>query len=63
MPGVPIAMPSDTVMVLKIRLLPPAPSAAAAAAVARPSRCTLHGVMFDQVLAMPIEGFSKSAST
>ena len=37
--------------------------AAAAAAVARPSRCMLLGVMFDQVVAMPTDGLSKSAST
>jgi hypothetical protein len=34
MPGVPIEMPSDTVIVPKIVLLPPASSAQAAAAVA-----------------------------
>ena len=62
MPGEPIEIPSETVIVLKMRLMAPAPSAASAAALARPSRCTLHGVMFDQVLAMPIEGFSKSPS-
>ena len=62
MPGEPIEMPSETVMVLNCRLLPPAASAPAAAAVARPSRWTLQGVMFDQVEAMPIEGRVKSAS-
>ena len=63
MPGEPIEMPSETVIVLKMRLLPPASSAPPAAAVARPSMCTLHGVMFDQVLATPIDGLAKSASS
>ncbi len=44
MPSEPIEMPSDTVMVLKITALAPAPSAPAAAALANWSMCMLQGV-------------------
>ncbi len=44
MPSVPIEMPSDTVMVLKITALPPAAFAPSAACRASSSMCTLHGV-------------------
>ena len=44
MPSVPIEMPSDTVMVLKITAFPPAALAPAAAWRASSSMWTLHGV-------------------
>ena len=62
MPGVPFAMPSETVIVLKSTLFAPAPSAPAPAWRARPSMCMLHGVTMFQVEAMPTCGFAKSAS-
>ena len=49
MPSVPIEMPSETVMVLKIEALPPAPFTPSAAWRARTSMCTLHGVTWLQV--------------
>ena len=60
-PSVPIEMPSDTVMVLKITALPPAAFAPAAACRASSSMCTLHGVTWLQVEQMPICGLAKSA--
>src|SRR5690606_6787295 len=62
MPSVPLAMPSEMVMVLKITPLPPAASAPRAASSARPLMCMLHGVTLLQVEAMPICGFLKSSS-
>ncbi len=62
MPGAPLEMPSDTVIVPKVVLLPPEESTAAAAALANLSMCILHGVRLLQVEAMPIAGFLKSAS-
>ncbi len=62
MPGVPIEMPSDTVIVLNSTLFAPAPSTPAAASRASSPMCMLHGVRFDQVEATPIWGFAKSAS-
>jgi hypothetical protein len=63
MPGVPIEMPSDTVMVPNVVLLPPAASAPFAAASASLSMCMLHGVRLLHVEAMPTCGFLKSRST
>src|SRR5882672_5514035 len=63
MPGDPIEIPSDTVIVLKVTLLPPARSAASAAILARPSICMLQGVRLLQVEAMPTWGLRKSSST
>ncbi len=62
MPGVPLAMPSETVIVLNRTLLPPAPSAPAPACLASPSMCMLHGVTMLQVEAMPTCGLAKSSS-
>jgi hypothetical protein len=62
MPGAPFEMPSDTVIVPKVVLLPPALSTAAAAARASLSMCMLQGVRLLQVEATPIAGFLKSAS-
>ena len=59
-PSVPIEMPSEMVMVLKMMDLPPASSAPAAASRARRSMCMLHGVTMLQVEAMPIWVFLKS---
>src|ERR1700747_2769406 len=61
-PGVPIEIPSDTVIVLKRTLSPPAPSTPAAAALASAPMCTLHGVRLAQVEATPIWGLGKSSS-
>ena len=61
MPSVPIEMPSEMVMVLKISALPPAAFALAAASRARPSMWMLHGVTWLQVDAMPICDFLKSS--
>ena len=62
MPGVPIEMPSDTVIVLNKTPFAPAASAPWAASRARPSMCMLHGVTMLQVDAMPICGLLKSSS-
>src|SRR5580693_2993850 len=62
MPGVPMLMPSDTVMVPKMMDFPPAASAPAAVARASWSMCMLQGVTMLQVEAMPTMGFAKSAS-
>jgi hypothetical protein len=62
MPGAPLEMPSETVIVPNVVLLPPDLSTAAAAARASLSMCILHGVRLLQVDAMPIAGFLKSAS-
>ena len=61
MPGVPMEMPSDTVMVLKTTLFAPASSAPMAAASASASMCMLQGVTMLQVEAIPICGLSKSS--
>ncbi len=63
MPGVPIEMPSDTVMVPNVVLLPPAALAPFAAASASLSMCMLQGVRLLQVEAMPTCGFLKSRSS
>ena len=62
MPGVPMLMPSETVMVPKMTPLPPAALAPASASRARASMCILQGVTIDQVEAMPTIGFLKSSS-
>src|SRR5580658_1092409 len=62
MPGVPIEMPSDTVMVLNSTLLPPAASTPAAASRASSPMCMLQGVTLLQVEATPICGLAKSSS-
>ena len=61
-PSVPLAMPSDTVMVLNVRLLPPASSAPAADSSASWLMCILQGVRLLQVEAIPIWGLRKSSS-
>jgi hypothetical protein len=63
MPSVPIDMPSEMVMVLKITALPLAWLAPSAAFSASLSMCMLQGVTMLQVEAMPIWGFLKSASS
>ena len=60
MPSLPMEMPSEMVMVLKIRLLAPAASAPSAAWRARPSMWMLQGVTWLQVEAMPTWLFWKS---
>src|SRR5215203_4051098 len=62
MPGVPMLMPSETVMVPKMMALPPAAFAPASDSRARASMCMLQGVTIDQVDAIPTMGFLKSAS-
>ncbi len=62
MPGVPIEMPSETVMVPNVIALAPAASTPPAASRASSSMCILQGVMLLHVDAMPTCGFSKSAS-
>ena len=57
MPGVPMEIPSETVIVLNTTPLPPAASADCAASCASPSMCMLQGVTMLQVDAMPICGF------
>src|SRR5260370_24796080 len=61
MPSVPMDMPSETVMVLKIMDLPPAALAPASASRASWSRRMLHGVTMLQAEAMPIRGLEKSS--
>src|ERR1700720_1732092 len=56
-------MPSETVIVLKVIALAPAPSAPLATKRASSSMCTLQGVKLLQVEATPIWGLSKSVST
>src|ERR1700685_2835913 len=62
MPGVPIAMPSATVMVPKVSAFAPCASTPAAAHVASSSICMLQGVKLLQVDAIPTCGLSKSPS-
>src|SRR5450755_4654117 len=62
MPGVPIEIPSETVMVLKVIALAPARSAPAATRRASSSICILQGVKLLHVEATPTWGFSKSSS-
>src|SRR3954471_18144119 len=62
MPGVPMLMPSETVIVPKIIALPPAALAPASASMASLSMCMLHGVTMLQREAMPMTGFLKSSS-
>jgi hypothetical protein len=61
MPSVPIEMPSEMVMVLKITPLPPAASTPLRDSIASLSMWTLHGVTSLQVEAIPICGFEKSS--
>src|SRR5699024_11478732 len=63
MPSVPIEIPSETVMVLKINGEAPASLIPRLDARARPSTCILQGVTALQVLATPIIGVSKSSSS
>src|ERR1041384_2370213 len=62
MPGEPIEMPSETVMVLNNTPFPPAASAPVIASEARSLMCMLQGVRLAHVEATPICGFAKSAS-
>src|SRR6266536_2524242 len=62
MPGVPMLMPSETVMVPKMIALPPAAFAPASASRASLSMCMLQGVTMLHVEAMPMMGFLKSSS-
>ena len=59
-PGVPIDIPSDTVMVLKIIDLPPLVLTPLEATSANLLICILHGVTMAQVEAIPIIGLLKS---
>ncbi len=56
-PSVPMEIPSEMVIVLKITALPPASFAPAAASRASSSICALQGVTWLQVEAIPIWGF------
>jgi hypothetical protein len=60
-PSVPIEMPSDTVMVLKMMALPPAALTPPSASRASWSMCILHGVTMLQVDAMPTMSLEKSS--
>ena len=61
MPCVPMDIPSDTVMVLKRTPLHPEASIEFSTRSANSLMCMLQGVTFDQVDAMPTNGFEKSA--
>ena len=61
-PSVPIEMPSEMVIVLKIVALPPALSIPSAASRASWSMCILQGVTMLQVDATPTCGLEKSLS-
>ena len=60
-PSVPIEIPSEMVMVLKMMPFPPAASTPLADSMASLSMWTLHGVTWLQVEAMPICGLVKSS--
>ena len=60
-PSVPIEMPSEIVMVLKITDFPPAASTPLADSLASLSMWTLQGVTWLQVEATPIWTFAKSS--
>src|ERR1043165_115227 len=62
MPGVPMLMPSETVIVPKMIALPPAALAPDSASMASLSMCMLQGVTMLQSDAMPMTGFLKSSS-
>src|SRR5690606_13296437 len=62
MASVPLAIPSEMVIVLKMTALLPFRSTPSAASSARPLMCMLQGVTMLQVEAIPIWGFWKSAS-
>src|SRR5215213_9671285 len=62
MPGVPMLMPSETVIVPKMIALPPAALAPASASRASLSMCMLQGVTMLHSDAMPMMGFLKSSS-
>jgi hypothetical protein len=61
-PSVPIEIPSEIVMVLKIIAFPPALSMPSADSRARPSMCMLQGVTMLQVEATPTSDLEKSFS-
>ncbi len=63
MPLVPMLMPSEMVIVLKLTALPPASLAPLVACTANSSICMLQGVKSLPVEAIPICGFSKSSSS
>src|ERR1700757_3428195 len=60
-PSVPMEIPSETVIVLKMIDFPPAPSTPLAASLANWSICMLHGVTMLQVEATPTIDFWKSS--
>ena len=61
-PSVPIEIPSEIVIVLKIVAFPPAESMPRADSRANWSMCMLQGVTMLHVEAIPIWGFAKSLS-
>ena len=63
MPGVPIAMPSVTTIVLKSIGTPPASRTPRRTCSARSPRCMLQGVTDDQVFTTAISGRAKSSSS
>ena len=60
MPGVPIEMPSVTMMVLKSIGTPPASRTPRRTCSAKPPRCMLQGVTDDHVFTTAISGRWKS---
>src|SRR5258707_13127733 len=60
-PSVPIEIPSETVIVLKMIDFPPASSMPLAASLANWSICTLHGVTMLHVVATPTIDFWKAS--
>jgi hypothetical protein len=62
MPGVPIEIPSEIVMVPKVCGIPPAAFTAFSALSARTFKPALQGVIVECALAMPTIGLSKSLS-
>ena len=62
MPSWPIAMPSDTEMVLNRREVPPAARTASATTIPCSSRFTLQGVDSLQTVATPTNGWASSPS-
>ncbi|CAM5260661.1 hypothetical protein RLIN73S_02494 [Rhodanobacter lindaniclasticus] len=63
MPGVPMAMPSVTAMVLNSTGVPPAARMPAIAACASSRRLRLHGETSDQVCTTATSGFFSAASS
>jgi hypothetical protein len=63
MPGVPMAMPSVTAMVLNSTGVPPAARTPAAACSASSRRLRLHGLTFDHVCTIATSGLAMASSS